>query len=345
MAIVAVPLAAIILAIVAALFVYAWFKIVYYIALALTPQLPGIFHYASDFVGWLSGKALDAINSAYNQMIGWAESSMSPLVDLIQASIGGSEALWGAVRDFAYGTGLTIKHIITYTIPNAITQGISEAEQAIVPQVQEIAANARDQAINWAQSEANTVWNNTVQFVGGQVNELHGIINATTQAMSSTLNMIENEIGQVIGRVDNLEHALGAAEAALEGELNALEGGLTSGLDGLRQQMGGAIQSLEQSTNARVTPLEGAVAIALPAAIAAVATTVDDYIRDCGKPLCDTLGPLTNLIPALADLFSLGLFTAWIAYCVHDPEDAARDTVTVAGPIADSVGSAVQAVV
>lgn len=57
---------------------------------------------------------------------------------------------------------------------------------------------------------------------------------------------------------------------------------------------------------------------------------------DCTIPTCRDLGPLRSLLHLLEDAGFLALLLAWLAYCVQDPEAAARDTADVVDPIASA---------
>lgn len=345
MVVVLVPIGVILLAIVAALFVYCWYKIVYYLSLALIPQLPGVFSYVNDFVDWLGSKALAATDAAYSKVLDWAGAAMDPIVTLLNAIVAGSEGLWDASMEFSYSVYNMFRALVTQTIPNAINGGINEAEQVIIPKVQQIAHQAFIDSVNWTQNEANTVWSNTINLVQGTRDDVLGTINATTQAFDSILNGIENELGQVEHRLGQAEGEIGALGASLAGEVNALEGELAGGLAGIREMLGGQIGAVRRELDGRVGPMELAVGLTIPAEIAVVAATFDNWLKGCGTPLCDGLGGLARFIPMLANLFGLGVFMTWLAYCVEDPVDAAHDTVTVAGPVADGVASTVKAAV
>src|SRR5487761_2507606 len=255
-----------VVAMAALLMIYAGEQLAASLGAMQLPSLPGVFHYASDFANWLAGQFVSSVEAASTYVLGWAYAAIYPMVNWIDDYVAGVEHLWGAARDFADAVHGRFFKVDVVDIPNAVSAAVAASAEVTNAAIVRGVDAAIEQSIAWAQGEANTVWNNTVNLVDGQVGQLQTEIGGIEAAVQALPAEIEAAATTTLGQAINW--AQGEANTVWSNAV-ALVGGQREAIDGVIGGIQTSVQALELEIEQQIGTIN--TSITAEAAIAAAA--------------------------------------------------------------------------
>lgn len=319
MPLVVAPLAAVILALVALLLIYAFYQIFH-------PLLQGLGQ-AGGTVGGFLARAADAVLSdAYSFAMSWAHRAVHDIVGFILAPVYWVEQHIRALTDTLAAVMFVQQWTNSVFVPRQITGALGIAN-GWVHQAEQLASSE----FAAADSYALTLYHDAIDFTSAGLARVTGYAQTLYQ---DSVGFTEAQIAATDRYALSLYHdAVTFTQSAVAGA----EAYTTASLTGVENWVTG-----------QVTALDRYIATVLPAAYAytntAVATVEADLTRlkvDCTDNLCTNLGSLANLFNALSGAVSATLFIEMIGEVMRDPHGAAAALDRAVGAPARAVAGTV----
>lgn len=265
-------------------------------------------------------------------------------VDIIHNAL---EALTGAVE-----------HQVGVVLPREIGQVRRYATQIVARALNtalQYADAVRKQAFQWYQdgrAYTDDRYHQAIQFTTDLVKAVAAELQSQIQAARAEAKALFTQAEQYAKQLFNQAEAdakAGDAATLLQAVATALKDVDTEARDAAKPVWAGIqdqLTNLEHvvgSDFAEFMRLLQGIPTSAPADLAAVVAVGMSIIpptlkitADCTIPTCRDLGPLRSLLHLLEDAGFMALLLAWLAYCIQDPEAAARDTANVVDPIASA---------
>lgn len=308
------------------------------------------------FVGRLLGSAIartasdlaDGIDAAAasieRHVAGWANQMVQPLADFVHAIVNNGYVLWeGSVNAIEEVAGAADR-IVTQHIPDAINTSYrlaSELANNVLGESQQYT----DSHIQGAFAGMNAILNAQIGNVTGELTTIGDEIAATTLTLERQITDTALGLGHALAQAESTLQSAIAAEAGRAESIEALLGQHAdqAAAEALREAEG-IIHGAEQAARTDSLAREAAIAAAAAAATAAVAIDFTNFMDECGRDLCNGLGPFSRLIPEILGLIETGALLAVVAECALHPEEAASVAVDVLTPIVDEAHGLLSAV-
>jgi hypothetical protein len=198
--------------------------------------------------------------------------------------------------------------------------------------------------VQTAEANANTLVDNLTSRLAGDeatLNQL-AVLTSTTLPSEITASQAAAEAAannDVATAVQTLTGDIADAQTALQTALSnddlALAAQITGNIDNLQTQLD-TVVAKQQLDEAQIGTLTNLDTIAIPAAIAAVATSVAAITTeydDCAVTTCDGPNNISNLLSKLLGLGGEAELLAFLAAAIHDPGGEAEAFASVASGI------------
>lgn len=349
MPVVAAPVAVLVVAIVALILLYAYSYMLHHtIVLPLRGYHDrfGVFPAIAASAEWVAGKIADGVEAAvvgvWNLVSGWAESAIQPVADFMFASVDTASDAWDSSIEATTALAHVVDDILTHQGPRIVgfvvdyvSGQIAAAEQRVVSIIHAEANGLRD-FFNW-------LLVNQIEMVLSRVAELRQYVDETRGLLLTYVHAVGEWATQAI---DNLSHyvdaELRAAEARLGGLIGGIEQSIRAELSKEAIWTQGLISDAVRNLTGIMARGDTQVAVTAAAATAVVATALEEYMDECGRDLCNSMGPIAKLLPELIEVLEEGVLFAILAYAIHDPKGAAEDACGVLGDMIDGANDIVR---
>lgn len=297
----------------------------------------------------VGGQIVDAFRSILGAIgswiSSWADSTIQPLVDLLDFVVGLAVAvvtagarvvgflqarLAGIAAAITLGLATVGSRIAGLVVGAALMaariSALVATAAALGSRISSIVATTIPAAISRAVAIAET-------WAQGQLAALRSFVTAGLLALESRLLSLLGQERLARAAGDAAARAYAQARAAEVAAAAATALALERSATGVRLgELGQAIDGVESTIGQW----------AIPATIAAtIATTIAEVekIRACNDPMCAYLSPQLGALEAIADAATIAAIAELLHAAAHDPQAAARATIDAVGPVVAGAGS------
>lgn len=309
-------------------FIFAWalFSI-------FRPLIVGLAILPLGIGSWIAARVSSIVWGIWATVSPWVEASIGPISDTFGRlavvasffttwSVDAAEAAWQAAWKIEY-----------VTVPSGVARAFTYA-WGVAQGVEQYAVTL----FNAAQGYAGDLFRLSTAYAQQLAGEAIAYAEAEAQAVTGYAQSVFNAaIAYDQAEAQALEQWAGAgitdAERYAEQLASGVEGyaiGLVQDAEGYARQLAGEANAYAEQVGA--SALEQAVArdqviwAALSQDIGAVDATLNQYLRDCGDPMCENLGGLSQGMSDIQSLLVDGALLAFIAAAVTDPSGTAAAT-------------------
>jgi hypothetical protein len=344
-------LVAICLALMAILFLYTFREQVHYLIAEPFRLLANAAGGGLPIVGGAVKSAFDAVASGIDAAAdatlgaaqGWLESAIGAMVDFMVLVATLPAMTWNAALGLFDDTSDAIERLATQTIPQVASSILTStasytnaAEQRLTALVGAVGQQT--------QQVLSTYVFPYLQALQGAVDDVRAWAGNEIQGVRDELGRLGEWAGQAI---DDLRGHTEQEIAGLAQHADQLFGGIQGNVDALARDLPAwaerRVQDAIQYVEGEIASGDAATAATAAAATAAVALTVEEYMRNCGNDLCANVGPIARELGDLFDILETGALLALIAYAIHNPRAAARETAELIRPLVDDAQAFVRA--
>lgn len=315
-----VELAAPIVAVAVSLIIYATFYVFAKPIATLLSGLPVVGSYVASTVYNATGALVD-------WALGWADSVLTALIEVISAPI---------IQAVNWASAVTAElEVLPGTIDNiasqlwsAVTSAAGDAATALANAAAAGAAAAAALASAKAIGDALVYVRDTLipaefKAWGDQVAQW---IASAVAAVDAAWRIAANELGQAI---DGVRNELGALGQAIEGTIDTV--------------ILPRLASIEGTLAGLVPAVTALVSANLISRLLTLETTVETTIEECVAPTCSVVKPQLDWLNALMDGGLLLAVGALVGDAVADPEGAAKVTAELVGGMVGDATSLIDA--
>lgn len=329
------PFGALVVALAAALIIFAIYTLFRPLLTSLAANIP--------IIGSTLAQVIDGV-------IGWAwfwakagaETALADLVGLLTTPLHWIATLFDNLAGGLSDTYIVLSYLRYAVFPRLISEALQVAS-GWIGDVQRYATGLYNQAIGYTNAEVGALRNWTVAEVNALTRFATTLYN---QAIAFTTAGLGNLTRYATGLYQQAIGFAAAGDAALQHYASTL---FTQAINytgirvtDLENWTKASLASLQSWTGSEVLSLEHQIALAQTQAFAfarAEAGTVEaDLTRlktECTDNLCENLSPLANLFNALTSLIDDAAIVAMAAEFAHDPAGAARDMQAEFGGFVD----------
>jgi hypothetical protein len=206
----------------------------------------------------------------------------------------------------------TVNHTVTNNVENTnnyITQVVGVTQQYVDDSYTQLAgwAEGAISAVSDDVTSADTAINALGSWTEGQISD------ANTYALSVSER----------AKAD----AVSAANDYTDAAFGTLETYVSQSVDWVQSTVAGTVDTLEGFTTGAINANEAKVAgeiAGMGALVATAVATFEDFMNNCGEPMCNSALPFFRGMESLVDLLSLGALFGLVVEAVTDPEGTGK---------------------
>lgn len=345
MPVVLAPLAAIAIAIVAILLIYAFYQL-------FSPLLQGLGQAGGTVGGFIFRLAEHILTLGYQAAMGWAKSALHAVLGFVLSPVFWIERHIAELINTLGSLTAAVHWIESYYVPNALNS-LAGTVRGWVTGAETYAASLVSSLASWARAQFAALYQYVAAGLAQDAAYSLSLFDAAEKYIQASITA---ETAYVQGALSALETytAAGLAQDAAYAEHLA-----AAGLAYTQQAVNSAVIAIDTDlTNITswVTQETGALA----ASIALAQTQAFAYARsltavveadlgklksDCTDNLCSGLGDLATLFNALTGDLGLAALFGLAAEMAHDPKGTATVVESTLGPVARDAAGAVRSLI
>lgn len=325
-----------------ALFIFFWAAMPLIVATGsgIASILRGFPAIGDAMADWIMARTHDVEREMRNTLEDWVHVSTIPFVDLMNG--------WAnTMRHDSYYQRIVMSNMV------GVLAHVSHAQQhqvtqPVVDTVNHTVTNNIENTNNYITQVVGV----NQQYVDQSLSQSYTWAEAGFAAVYATVNQLASDVNDTIRWAQGEfiaanDYAASVAEQARAGAVEqantytadsftVLEGYVTQTVDWVGATLAATAESLTDYTTQHIAASEAHVAgeLATMGAIVTTAVTVfEDFMRNCGEPMCESGLPFFKGLGSILDLLGAGVFVGFLVEAARNPEGTAQAVLSEAEDI------------